>query len=413
MKLLTTTIFLLIITSVYTQEKNNIADSYISQISGKLDLAKAAIDKDCVDPEKSKDSQTWYLKGYIYAEISKSEVYASLCSEPATESLKAIQKCKRLDTENKFYSECLNVLFELSTIFYDKGISAYNIGVKDKNTGKFSEALKYFDLFFDALETLGNDEKIIKHLLEYNDINPNSVIVYAGFASQSTGNIAKAKEYYLKLIDMESDVETARKKGLALAYIYYADLLLAEGKNNQAVEIVSRGIELYPNNQDLIISNINLFFQTDKIDELADILEIAVKNNPSELKLLSILAGTYNKISKQYVKRGYQETASKYRDKAIETYDKAIQLNPADKNIQFKLNYNCGLLSYNKGVKLYKMQDETNKEEWTSLFNSSLIYMLKAHDIKPEDKKIIKILQNIYQCLNQIDKAKEMEEKLY
>lgn len=396
---------------LYSQE--NIADNYINQIDGKLDKAKTAIDRDCLDAVKSKNAETWYLRAYIYSEISKSVVYTNLSNNPAEVSLEAIKKCKQLDIENKFYSECLNVLFEISTIFYDKGVNEYNLGVKNKNNSNFKEALKHFDLFFDAMETLGNDEKIIKHLLEYNNINPNSIVVYAGFASQSTGNISKAKELYLKLIDLTSDISTARKKGLALAYIYYSDLLIAEGNENEAIKIISRGIKLYPENQDLIVSNIDLFFKSDKVDELSDILEVAITNNPKDLQLLTVLAGTYNKISKQYTTRGYNETADKYRDKAIETYNQALKLNSNDKDLQFKLNYNCGLLYYNKGVKLYMMHDETNKDQWTNLFNSSLPYLLKAHNLDIKDTKLINILMKIYQCLNETDKAKEMEEKLY
>ncbi len=397
----------------FSQSKSNIADNYISQIAGKLDKAKEAIDKDCIDIKKKAEAETWYLKGYIYTEIAKTEVYKSLCNNPSFDALDAIKKCKQLDSENILYSECLNVLFDISTIFYDKGIKLYNSGINNKNIEHFKEALAEFQMFFETLETLGNDEKIIKHLLEFNDINSNSVIIYAGYSAQSIGDYNKAKEYYLKLIDLKSDISTARKKGLALAYIYYSDILIAEGKSSEAIIIVERGTELFLDNTDLIISCINLLFQENRTDELSDILELAIKNKPRDIKLLTVLAGTYNKISKQYIKRGYHETADKYRAKSIETYNKAIALNPSDNDLLFKINYNCGLLYYNRGVRLYIKHDESNTEEWTKLFNSSLPYLTKAHKYQTSNKKLINILMKIYQCLNETDKAKEMEEKLY
>lgn len=407
-------IFLLLISQTiafYGQE--NLAENYIRQIEGKLNLAKANIDKEILDPVKSKDPQTWYLRAYIYTEISKSTVYNGLCSNPAEVALESINKCYENDGKTKFYSECVNVLFDVGTSFYDKAIKAYNTAVATKDTELFKTALVNFEFFFSSIAIMGEDVKMIGHLLEYNKINQNSIKVYAGYSAQSSGDFVKAKKYYNELIDMKSDITTARKKGLPLAYIYMVDLLKAENNLNEATLVVKRGIDLYPDNSDLVTTGVDLYFQTDKLDDLAGILEIAVTNNPSDIQFLSVLAGSYNKIYKLYVQRGYASTADDYRKKAIATYDKAIALNPSDKELQFKLYYNCGLLHYNPGVKLYITKDESKTEEWTALFKGSLKYLEKAHELDPSHKNLINILMKVYQSLNETDKAKALEELLY
>ena len=114
----------------------------------------------------------------------------------------------------------------------------------------------------------------------------------------------------------------------------------------------------------------------------------------ADIRLLTVLAGSYNKISKQYIKRGYHETADKYRAKSIDVYNKAIALNPEDKNLMYKLNYNCGLLYYNRGVRMYMKHDDSLTEEWTNLFNSSLPYLSKSLELQPANKKFEPIIIN-------------------
>jgi hypothetical protein len=106
---------------VFGQQNQEKAENYIKQIDGRLDKAKEAIDKECISPETSEKPITWYLKGYIYAEIAKSEVLRKLSANPAHESLQAIKQCKKLDVNNIFESDCINVLFEIATLFYDQG----------------------------------------------------------------------------------------------------------------------------------------------------------------------------------------------------------------------------------------------------------------------------------------------------
>ncbi|GAB4302916.1 MAG: hypothetical protein Kow0068_25430 [Marinilabiliales bacterium] len=397
--------------TIFSQE--NLGEQYIQQINGKLDLAKKQIDTDLSNPSKSGDPQTWYLAGYIYAEISKSEVYAALCDNPANTALKAIQKCIKLDTEGKYFSDCLNVLFQIGNVFYDKAIKAYNKGIKNNSVYDFQNALDNFKLLFETIETMGDDNNMINHLLKYNNINPLSLKIYAGYCAQKNGDIQLAKDYYNELIDMESPVSIAKTKGLPLAYIYMSDLYLAENNVNMAKQIADRGVHVFPENNDMLITAINLYFQSQDYDKLAEILEVAKVSDSEDIKLLVLMAGAYNKLYKSYNAKGYESTANAYLKKAIETYDRVIAIEKTDKELLFKVNYNCGLLYYNPGVKLYIKHDESNKEEWTDLFTKAEKYLSEAHRLKPEDTKLTNVLMKIYQCLNQTDKAKELEEELY
>ena len=186
-------IFILISQSAFAQTttSGNKGENYIKQIEGKIDKAKISIDKSCADINGSKSAENWYLKGYVYVELAKSAVYKNSVPNAAKEALKAIVKCKDLDVERKFESDCINLLFDLSTMFYDNGINLYNTALKSNLVNDYSSALVSLEDFFEVINTLGNDQTVVNHLIEFNKINKNSVIVYTAYCAQKSGDIAK------------------------------------------------------------------------------------------------------------------------------------------------------------------------------------------------------------------------------
>lgn len=381
-------------------------------IEGKLTDAKVTVDKMCENPQSSNDPQSWYLKAYVYKEIAKSEVYGNLVKFPGKESYAAIYKCKELDKDKSFYSDIINVCLDLGPTLYNKGIKNYNKALKSNSKQDYELALDYFTDFYKTIELLGNDKKFINQFIEYNNINPNSVYLYCGFIEQKLLDNAKAIEFYNKLIDLNSDIATASNKGMPLAYLYLSNIYLDQKDMINATKIGKRGVELYPKNKDLIINLLNIYKSSNDADDLADLIEKSIKNNPSDEKLLFTLAKSYKSISRLFVKRGYQSTADMYYQKAIDTYKKAIALNPKDKILSFKLNYNLGVLLYNKGVRTYKANYEDRKT-YVDLFTQAMPYLEKCHSYDKTNRRVMNMLMMVYQTLEMSDKEKQIENQLY
>ena len=379
-------------------------------IEGRLTDAKVTVDKMCSNPQTTNDAQSWYLKAYVYTEISKSEVYGNLVQFPGKEALKAVEKCKELDTDKKFYSDIINVCLDLGPTLYNKGIKKYNIAIKNNSVNDYQLALNYFTDFYKVMDALGNDKKFIDQYIEYNNVNPNSVYLYCGYIEEKLSDFDKAKEFYNKLVDLDSDIQTAKAKGDPLAYLYLSRVLLKQG-DAKATIIAKRGVELYPDNSDLIINLVNIYKKTGNVDDLSDLLEKSTTKT-NDPKLLFTLAKSYNSISKLFVKRGYQSTADMYKKKAIDTYKKAIDLHVKDKTMDFKLNYNLGVMLYNSGVRAYKKNYEDRKT-YVDYFTQAMPYMEKCHTYDKTNRRVMNMLMMIYQTLEMTDKQKQIENQMY
>jgi len=408
--------FLIFSNTTFSQPEKttNKGENFIKQIEGKLDKAKISIDKSCADINGSKNPENWFIKGYVYTELAKSAIYKNSVPNAAREALSAIEKCKELDVDKKLNSDCINVLFDLSSMFYNNGINFYNSALKTNNTSEYSNALENYDNFFEVIKTLDNDQAIVNHLIESSKINKNSVIVYAGYCAQKSGNNEKAKEYYSQIVLLnEPNNEKVKQAGVPLGYIYYSDLLMSTNDTTTAKKVIDKGARLYPDNPDVIMAAIDVYSKAKNASEMADFLQVALQSNPTNAKMLVILAGAFNTISKDYARKGYQSTSLEYRDKAIKTYEKALALKTTDSKILYNINYNLGVLYYNPAVISYKKKDEANKQEYEYLFKKAVPYLEAAYKIEPNNRNVINMLMKSYQTLNETGKAEAIEKELY
>lgn len=389
-------------------------ENFIQQIEGKLDKAKAQVDKQCADIEGSKSAENWYLKGYVYTELAKSQVYKKIAPHAEFEALEAVKKSKELDTKNKFESDRINLLFDLSTLFYNKAINLYNDGVENKKDQNFPDALTNFEKFQECIDVLGSDQVIVTNLLNYNKVSLNNIYLYTGYSAQKSNQFDKAKANYDKIVLLNVPADQARQSGNPLAYIYYMDLLLANKDTLAARGVAEKGLEVYPENPDVVLAAIDLFSKMKKMSEMSDLMEKVVSQNANpDLKMLFVLGQAYNKISKEYLMKGYQSTADDYKNKAITYFEKVLQSNPTDKNLIFNTNYNLGVIYYNAGVNAFKKRSESNTTEYEFLFKKSLPYLEKAKEINPQNKNVLNMLLKAYTSLNEKVKAEAIENELY
>jgi len=398
--------------TVVAQQKN-IGEDYIKQIEGKLDKARISIDKTLATPEGKKSAENWYLKGYICLQLAKSEIYQARYPMADSESLEAIKKSRELDVENKYLPDCINVLYELSSMFYNKGINSYNKSVQNVDITGLGEALRNFELFFDAVKTLGDDDKIVNNLMDHYKINRYSVIFFSAFSAHKCGYSDKAELYYSKLTGADIPDEKARQMNQPLAFIYYSEFLEAGGNITKAVSVIKKGAKIFPDNPDVILAAIDFHKKAGMVDEMADFLELALKSAPNNPKMLVVLAGAYTTIARSYDKKGYTSTSNDYRNKAIQAYEKALKSNPTDKTMLFNINYNMGILYYNPGVQAYKKQDEAGRAEAEVLFRKAVVYLEKALELDKKNKNVINMLLKCYQTLNDKTRAEELEKLLY
>ena len=141
----------------------------------------------------------------------------------------------------------------------------------------------------------------------------------------------KAKTYFSKTVDMQSDEITAKSKTLPVYYIQYASVLSDLGYFPDAAKVISRGRDLWPENKELTYTELQIYMNNDKTAELADKLKTALDIDPNNLNLLATYAGTLDKISSSYSEKKDTINSKIYMEKAAQAYQDAI-----DKTIKYK-----------------------------------------------------------------------------
>ena len=404
MKIILILISIIVSINLFSQDNNA-----IKAIEGDLKKAKITVDADINNSQLNSKAETWYLYAYVYNELAKSKIYGNLEKYPGAKALDAVQKCKSLDTENKYYSEIIAILLELGPTLYNKGITNYNTAVQNKDVNGFKIALYYFDEFYEVIDILGKDDKkFIDQFIKYNGINPQKTYIYAGYAAEQTGDYVKAHKYYTTIIDLNATVENEKANSFALVYFYETDLLMRENKIDEAILVVGKGVKIWPTSQELTISAINIYKKKGDDDKLIELMETSIKQNPTNITLLYTMARTYNNLAKKFRKNGYEGTSNQYRDQSINTYKKAILLKPTNTQTIFRLNYNLGIIYFNKAARDYNSQIGTI-DDYQNTLRDAMPYLETANSIKT-NASINKMLFKIYTSLEMPEKAKTVQQ---
>ncbi len=403
-------ISLFLLTNLFAQNsRTQDADKLIRQINPNLEIAKASADKECTAEASKNDPVSWYLKAYVYKEMMKSAVHKKKYPNVGIESLEACKKVKELDIRKDLLPKVINVLFDISPLFYNDGISIYNKATKTKSKDEFRAALANFENFQNVITALDDDKEISLQLLKFHKINIYSIDYFAAYCAQSIGENEKAKKYYKNSIIFDGTNDNARLHGSVLAYYYYAGLLIDEKNYSDAGKVLIRGLDLYPDNKELPTLAIELTKKNaDNAEDMVKILEKIIQIQPNNLSVYSNLATNYSKLCDKMNDKGYSSGASEYRDKAAETYKKLTTLT-TDKKFLFTYNYNAAILYYKPASKLYKENQVLNEAAYSELFKKALPFFEEAYKYDSNNKSLVEILVSIYQILKDTEHGVKME----
>jgi len=351
--------------------KRNAAKSKLN--AGDLVKAKELIDL-AVNHEKTKnDTKTWLYYGQIYAQIGANtdEAIKSLDTNALEKSLEAYKKASKLDEKNTLYLDLSTNVLQLANTFYANGVAAYEANSFEKAIDLFDKAT-YTNEIIDILDTL---------------------TIYASALSASSGEINDiAKERYAQLIEM----------GYNKANIYseLANVYKKEENFEKAEEVLRMGREKFPNDNTILIAEINILLGQGRFDEVISKLKKSIELEPENASLYLALADSYKEV--------------KDSDNAVFYYKKALEINPD----YFLALYNLGHIYYTVAFDLYIEAnelsfDETDKynelmEKANISFLEGLPYFERAYAINPEDGDVLKALRQIYTSTKQMDKLKEL-----
>jgi len=390
----------LTISTAFAQTK-----AVLAQQSGKLDEAKAEIDKAIQDPKLVTKAKTWYYRGQIYQGIAndRTGIYTKLDSNAATVAYDSYKKAIELDKPGGSFAkdsqEALST--NMYAIMFNQGIQKY----QNKN---YPEAIKAFQLS--------------------QELNPKDTLayLYAGIASQQNKDMAGAKVFLEKYLEVGGkDPEV---------YGSIVSIYQSEGNNDKALEYLRKGIAANPTNKSLKDQELNLSLASGKTDEAINNLKAAVEREPNNPLYLLNLGIMYDNVgTKQAEQADKAEAEAKKLDpagkkpesvakraeadklkkeatdrkaEAQTIYNKVLQLDPNN----FDANFNLGVFHFNQAVEVAKKLNALDLKQYQKdgkrlegevkvKFEQSLPYFEKARQINPKDLSNLENLRKVYSQL--------------
>ena len=377
MKKLTFLVLILLAFVAAQGQTNKRTSAYNYLRNNKLDKALEYIEPTITHEKTMNDAKTWYYRGTIYLQIALSDKpeFQNLVENPLAISFESFKKALLMEDANDYKVEIYTNINVIADGFFRKGVEAYTAN----NYNKASE------MFF---RTAAVKEEI--------GVIDTTSFFNAALSAQEGGNVQAAKAAYVKLAEMNYDKP--------LVYVSLANILMEEGKTDEAFKTIIIGREKYPTDFSVLITETNFYLKTDQTEKALANLQEAKLNDPTNPTIFYAIGVNYDKVNNV--------------TEAISAYKNAIELKPD----YFDAIYNLGAIYVNEAATI---MEEANKlpldkvKEYDALkakadlaLDNALPYLEQAHAIEATDKNTIISLKEIYARKGKLDKVKEMDAKL-
>jgi tetratricopeptide (TPR) repeat protein len=235
--------------------------NYIDQ--GILDKAKEAIDQALAN-ESSKDwYNTYFAKGKLCQAIfdSKDPKIKALYSDPLAEAYAAYLKSMELDPKGTAKKKIIT-----GSVFNSLAISLYNQG-----SARF-EAKDYAG----ALQSFQTQIKITESDIYVGGID-TGMYYNAGLASVNSGKYAEAIKYFEKCTEM-------KYMGIT-PYFQMSEAYISLGDTTKAESLLTGLTAKFPNDKNVTLQLIDLYIKSGKNSEAQKYIKVAKENDPNNYSL--------------------------------------------------------------------------------------------------------------------------------
>jgi tetratricopeptide (TPR) repeat protein len=380
-------------------QKRELQNAIADLRRGKLDKALVASDLTVQNQTTKSMAKTWYYRGHIFIEIgiTKDEKYAGLDQKPMQHAFEAYTKAIELDEDQEFTSEITQNMGFIAQQFYNNAALGYNN--KD-----YAASARDFKKSYDVYKTIGV-------------VDTTALLNYA-----ISCDYKSSLDTTDQSIQFQNDALAAYQELMAMEYFVptmfssMANIYREREKYDKAEEIVGKGRQLFPNDNPLVLAEINLYMTTGQDDKAINSLIEASVQDSTNHTIWFALANQYDKMSSDTLLS--KEDRQIYFDKAKETYFKVIEVNEN----HFESYLNLGAMFVNSAAEIQQVAndlplnavDEYNelKAQADALLAEALPFLEKAMEINPHERDTIISLKEIYSRLGKLEKAKEMNQKL-
>lgn len=336
-----------------------------------LNKAKEAIDEAAANEQSMGMEKTWYYRGLIYQAMHKHEKYGNLDPNSLQKAYDYYQKSLEINPKSD-YTEDIN---QRKTVIASQ---LFALGVDQYNAKNYAAALEAF-------------ENILK-------MAPGDTLatLNASYSAEKSGNKEKARQYYLQLIDMNYNDSKI--------YVFLSNIYKAESDTAKALTVIQNGRQRFPNDNNLIIEELNFYLFSGKNKEAIEPLNLAISKDSKNANLFFARGSIYDKLG---------DTG-----KAKTDYSKAIELKPD----YFDAYYNLGAMYFNQGAELANKANaiapskikeyDAAKAKADTKFKEAQPFLEKAYELNSKDVSTLTSLKQLYARTGELKKAEEMKKAL-
>lgn len=379
--------------SIAQKSKLNAAYNYYKEPYKQYDKAIDAIEEAASDEQTSKMAKTWYYRGLIYMALYESETFSSLCNNCLNTALESFNKSLEIDPKNEWVAE-----IRTSHIPYIS-YHTFSQGINFFKEHKYNDALSSFEL--------------VQKISPYD----TSAILNSAFSAEQAGQKEKAISYYQRLISMNYKDDNV--------FLSYANLLKRNNQMDKALEIVRSGRKVFPDNLNLMLSEINILLSTERSSEAIVAIDEAILKDPTNPNLYLALGSTYDNLANPRDSSGKESkkpaNSKELLVKAEQSYKRGLEISPNN----YELNYNLGAMYFNQAAEMINATNsikdnvlfEKEKKKYEEKFREAQPHLEKAMEFNPkasqEDMNLfdgtIISLKEVYVRINEMEKYEKIK----
>jgi hypothetical protein len=392
------------ISVVYVFSQADVVSAFNYHNAGKLDKAKQSIDKAILNPKAAVNAKTWYYRGNIYIDISRSpdSAYRNLDSDALNKAYEAYTKAIELDTKKEYKLDILQRMPLVGDGYFNDGANKYNKGMNSLAASDTVQAVKFFET---AVKSFENAYTIYE---ESGRID-STTVYYIATAAELGQDYGKAKLALEKLIAMDYPEPSIYSSMGNICYKHDKDV-------TSALKYFGMGRNKFPDNLNILLNETNVYLAEGQTEKALENLQLAAKIDETNPTVFFAIGAKYNEIADDTTRLAAQR--EEYFKYAADAYKKSVEL----KSDYFDPNYNMGALYVNKAAALIEIANnlpiseqkefERLTAEATEYLRSSLPYLEKAQQLQPDDRSTLVSLKEIYTRLKMYDKLAEINAKL-
>jgi hypothetical protein len=389
---------------VFAYSQADVVSAFNYHREGKLDKAKTSIDKAIDNPKAAVNAKTWFYRGNIYIDISRSQdsIYKKLDKDALSKAYEAYQKAMELDTKKEYQLDIIQRMPLVADGFFNDGANKYNKGM---NSLTVNDTVKATSFFISAVSSFENAYKIYE---ESGRID-STTIFYIATSAELGSDFGKAKIALDKLITMNYPEPSIYSSMGNICYKQDKDV-------EKALHYFTMGRQKFPDNLTILLNETNIYLAEGQTEKALANLTLAAKIDEKNPTVFFAIGAKYNEIADDSTKT--KEVREDSFFKAAEAYKKSVELKPD----YFDPNYNMGALYVNKAAAVIEIANKlplSEQEEFDKLkleadnyLRNSIPYLEKALELQPNDRSTLVSLKEIYTRLNMMEKLKEVNLKL-